>query len=82
MRVGGDIHVGSDPISAEYHHVNMTSHWSWTRNNQSREREMEEKEAVCGFCPFFWRSSVRQHSLRVTSCGLGGDSCWCPLGFC
>ena len=26
MRVGGDIHVGSDPISAEYHHVSMTSH--------------------------------------------------------
>ena len=54
MRVGGDIHVGSDPISAEYHHVkNMTSLTELdSRTTEVVREKWRGKKPACGFCPF------------------------------
>ena len=57
-----------------YHHVSTDFSSSWTRNNRVvREGKWREKSPVCGFCPFFWRSSVRQHSFARDKLRVGGE---------
>ena len=52
MRVGGGIHVGDHPISAEYHLVSMTSHRVGLETTESGATN-RGKSRLAAFVRFF-----------------------------